>query len=150
MRAPALFFVVLSFQVAGASLSAQPVGPPAPIGPPVPRIVQPEQKCPEPGQGNDEDIVVCGDRPENSPYRVPRQFRNLRSDDDRDASHAARQQDLNSLERFSSQTVGPGGYLQQSQQRDCAWRAERQAMRGERPDCTRQVNSIGPVGRRDR
>lgn len=81
-------------------------------------------------------MVVTGERyDENSPYRVPQQFRNLRSDDDRDASSTARINDLESLERFGSQTVGQHGWMQGSRQRECQWRAERQMAQGRRPDC---------------
>jgi hypothetical protein len=108
------------------------------VGPPAPITAQP--RCQEAPVGSDE-VVVCGQRPvqeENSPYRVPREFRNVPSNDDRDASHAARQQDLQSLERFDSQTIGGSGYLQRSRQRDCEWRAARQEAQGRRPDCTRR------------
>ena len=69
-----------------------------------------EQACPE---QEGEDVVVCG-RPydENSPFRVPRQFRGQRSDDDRHASWEARWRDEQILGAFSGQTVGPSGYLQ--------------------------------------
>ena len=119
------------------------VGPPVPvqIGPPAPAPVRP--RPPEGAEGaegeppgEDGEMVVTGERyDENSPYRVPMQFRNLRSDDDRDASSTARINDLESLERFGSQTVGPFGYLQAGRQRDCEWRAARQQAQGRRPDC---------------
>lgn len=114
--------------IAGAA-AGQTVGPPAPA----PIVKQPD--C-DPEAAEDNEIVVCGDRyDENSPFRVPKQFRNQRSDEDRHASWTARIQDEESLSQFGSQTVGPSGYLQNSRQRDCEWRAARQEMRGERPDC---------------
>ena len=120
--------------------SAQPIGPPAPItGRP---------KC-EPSQPGNDEVVVCGQSQENSPYRVPKQFRGIETHDDADASHAARQSDMAAVERHGSQNVGQFGYLQKSREIDCQWRAERQVARGERPDCNRQVNAIGPIGRRE-
>ncbi len=82
------------------------------------------------------DLVVTGERyDENSPYRVPMQFRNQRSDDDRDASWTSRVNDEEAVQRFGSQTVGQSGWLQGSRQRECEWRAERQMAQGRRPDC---------------
>lgn len=118
---------------------AQPavVGPPAPapavVGPPAPAAPRPES---EEQPGEDGEMVVTGERyDENSPYRVPMQFRNQRSDDDRDASWTARINDEEAVARFGDQTVGPFGYLQRGRQRDCEWRAARQEAQGRRPDC---------------
>ncbi|MGZ8334319.1 MAG: hypothetical protein ACXWUZ_14395 [Allosphingosinicella sp.] len=95
-----------------------------------------QQSCPE---QDGEDIVVCGQRyDENSPFRIPPQFRDQRSDDDRHASWEARQRDEQIVGGFSGQTLGPSGYLQAARQRDCGWRAERQSLQGRRPDCGRQ------------
>ena len=118
--------------------SAQTIGPPAPI--------TAKPKCEQPREGS-EEVVVCGRNEENSPYRVPRAFRNLETHDDADASHAARQADMAAVERYGSQNVGPAGYLQRSREIDCQWRVAQQERRGERPDCNRQVNRIGPIGR---
>jgi hypothetical protein len=121
-----------SFIFAGLFLAT--LQPPGQIGPPVPPPARPrtsEETPPEDGE-----IVVRGERyDENSPYRVPMQFRNQRSDEDRHASWDARWRDEEALGRFSDQTVGPFGALQRSRQTDCEWRAARQEMRGERPDC---------------
>lgn len=109
---------------------------PAVVGPPAPPPRRPPgQECTgEPGP--DGEMVVCGERyDENSPYRVPQQFRNQRSDDDRDASWTARINDEEAMARFGDQTVGPFGYLQGRRQRECEWRAERQEAQGRRPDC---------------
>lgn len=131
MRAEILFALL--------AVSTQPapvVGPPAPVvDPPAPAPRASRPPCPEqPVVG--EEIVVCGERyDENSPYRVPQQFRNQRSDEDSHASWTARVNDEEAVGRFSDQTVGPFGYLQRSRQRDCEWRAARQEARGRRPDC---------------
>jgi len=98
-----------------------------------------QQACPE---QEGEDIVVCGQGyDENSPFRVPRQFRDQRSDDDRHASWEARQRDEQMVGSFSGQALGPSGYLQAARARDCGWRAERQSLQGRRPDCGRQHRS---------
>ena len=109
---------------------------PAAGSPPLQRpIVPPERDC---RQAEDPDeIVVCGESSEDSPYRIPRQFRNQRSDNDADASWDARFRDQESLQRFSNQTDGPFGVYRQSRELDCQWRAARQELRGERPDCGR-------------
>ena len=131
---------------AALALLAQPavVGPPAPaqIGPPAPAPVRPrpaegvQEGAEEEQPGEDGEMVVTGERyDENSPYRVPMQFRNQRSDDDRDASWTSRVNDEEAVQRFGSQTVGQSGWLQGSRQRECEWRAERQMAQGRRPDC---------------
>jgi len=127
-------------------LLAQPavVGPPAPamVGPPAPAgvgapppPVQPRPEGEEPPEEEGE-MVVRGERyDENSPYRVPQQFRNQRSDEDRDASWTARINDEEAMGRFDNQTVGQGGGLRALRQQECQWRAERQQAQGRRPDC---------------
>jgi hypothetical protein len=128
---PLLLFAFALLPASGAA--AQTVGP---VGPPAPVTAKP--KC-QPSAPDDEEIVVCGERyDENSPYRVPQQFRNQRSDDDRDASFAARQRDLNVAEQWSSQNIGASGGLQNIKQRECEWRVARQEAQGRRPDCTRR------------
>jgi hypothetical protein len=112
--------------------AVQPVRSAPPLQVP---IVPPERDC-SPAEDPDE-IVVCGESSEDSPYRVPQQFRNQRSDADRDASWDARIRDQEALERFSNQTDGPFGVYRQSRELDCQWRAARQELRGERPDCGR-------------
>jgi len=126
----------LRFTIGLLVLAAQPAAEQQ-IGPPAPKIVQ-EPGCEdEPADGD--EIVVCGRADdEDSPYRLPREFRDLPSHDDRDASHAARQRDLDALDQYGSQTVGPSGALQRSRQTDCEWRAARQEAQGRRPDCTRR------------
>ena len=115
------------------------VGPPAPamVGPPAPVAPRPRTEGEEPPEeGEDGEMVVTGERyDENSPYRVPMQFRNQRSDDDQDASWTSRVNDEEAVQRFGSQTVGQSGWLQGSRQRECQWRAERQMAQGRRPDC---------------
>jgi hypothetical protein len=128
---PLLFLALLT--MSGGAAAAQTVGPPAP------QITE-KPRC-EPSGDDDEEIVVCGERyDENSPYRIPRQFRDREPEiADRDASFAARQRDMNSVEQYSSQTIGSGGWTQQSRQRECEWRADRQRAQGRQPDCTRRV-----------
>jgi len=117
---------------------------PAQIGPPVPVTrAAPVRECrDEPAEGEPaegEEIVVCGERyDENSPYRVPQQFRDQPSDDDAHASWDARWRDEEALGRFSDQMTGGSGYLQRSQQQRCEWLAARQQAQGRRPDCGRK------------
>lgn len=90
-------------------------------------------------------MVVTGERyDEDSPYRIPREFRNERSDDNRHASWTARINDEEAVGRFGDQFSGPGGYLAGSRQRDCQWRAERQEQQGRRPDCGRRDRPDSP------
>ena len=117
-----------------AALLIQTAQPPAQVGPPVPPPTRtPAREDPPAEEG---EIVVEGERyDENSPYRVPMQFRNQRSDDDRDASWTARVNDEEAVARYSDQVSGPGGYLRGSRERECQWRVERQLAQGRRPDC---------------
>lgn len=134
-------FTAFLLLTAALPAGAQQVGPPAP--PPAP-----DPRCGQTPPDNEEEIVVCGRaEDEDSPYRIPRQFRNQEPIEDEDASWSSRVQDEESISRFSSQNVGPSGMSQRSRQVDCEWRAARQQARGERPDCTRQVNRI-PLPRR--
>lgn len=129
--------------LAAALLIAQPApstGPPAPsTGPPTPlpppRIVS-DERCQR--TDDPEEIVVCARNEENSPYRIPRALRGATVIEDRDASHDTRFRDQEALGRFSDQVVGPGGVYRRSRQVDCEWRAARQELRGERPDCGRR------------
>jgi hypothetical protein len=108
------------------------------IGPIVPPITQ-KPKCAE-RPADDEEIVVCGERyDEDSPYRIPRELRDRGPVEDRQMSWDARVRDMESVDRYSSQTVGQFGYLQHSRQVDCEWRAARQERQGRQPDCTRRV-----------
>jgi hypothetical protein len=116
-----------------AMLLAQPPGaadPPASI-----RIVPRDRGC-DPASSSDE-IVVCGRRDEDSPYRIPREFRDRVSTDDAHASWDLRIRDQEAIERFSNQTDGPFGVYRHSREVDCQWRIARQELRGERPDCGR-------------
>lgn len=117
-------------------LTAQP-GPEI-AGPPVPRIVQ-RQEC---RQSDDPDeVVVCGQDHENSPYRIPRELRDTGEVSDEHASFDAQTRDLEALERFSGQNIGHSGMSQHSRQVDCEWRAARQVAAGRRPDCGRRRRS---------
>lgn len=125
-----------------ASVAAQPQT----MGPVLPRVV-PERRCPEPDPNAPSDeIVVCGERTtDDSPYRIPRALRDSGPVRDQDASWDARTRDMESLERFSSQNVGPSGMTQRSRQVDCEWRAARQLAQGRQPDCTRRTVPDSPT-----
>jgi hypothetical protein len=115
-------------------LAFWPLQPPAgPVGPALPRITQ-DRGCDQPATGSNE-IVVCGESSEDSPYRIPKEFRGQGLIEDRHASWDTRIRDQEALERFSNQNIGPSGITQHSRQVDCQWRVARQEMRGERPDC---------------
>lgn len=116
---------------------------PAMVGPQIVTTPRAPRDCGQQVEG--EDIVVCGqgDR-ENSPYRIPQQFRDLRSDDDAHASWDARWRDEEALGRYSDQTVGPFGYLQRGRQLYCEWLAERQTGQNRRPDCGRKPRPDDP------
>ncbi len=130
MRIPLLLTLPLLAFTAAAAGAQQ-------IGPIVPQVQKPG--CAE-QPANDEEIVVCGERyDENSPYRIPRELRDRGPVEDRQMSWDARVRDMESLDRFSSQTVGQFGYLQRSRQVDCEWRAARQERQGRQPDCTRSI-----------
>jgi len=133
--APLLF---VAAQPLVAQTAVQPAAPapaaPEVAGPPLPRIVQ-RQRC----QASDDpdEVVVCGQNQENSPYRIPRELRDTGEVTDENASFDAQTRDLESLERFSGQNVGHQGIAQRSRQVDCEWRAARQVAAGRRPDCGR-------------
>ena len=135
--------LVALLPVAAQPLVAQTAPPPAPLesgvaGPPVPRIVQ-RQRC---QQSDDPDeVVVCGQDHENSPYRIPRDLRDTGEVRDEHASFDAQTRDLEALDRFSSQNIGHSGLSQHSRQVDCEWRAARQVAAGRRPDCGRRRRS---------
>ncbi|WP_166039623.1 hypothetical protein [Sphingosinicella sp. YJ22] len=134
---------VLALVIAAETLSAQPAAPsavagPEVAGPPLPRIVQ-RQRC----QASDDpdEVVVCGQSQENSPYRIPRELRDTGEVRDEHASFDAQTRDMEALERFSSQNIGHSGMSQHSRQVDCEWRAARQVAAGRRPDCGRRRRS---------
>jgi hypothetical protein len=122
------------------SAAAQPSQPaPALMGPVVPRPRTTRRQCEEPDPNADQsEIVVCGERSDDSPYRIPRGLRDQGLIEDRDMSWDARTRDMEAVERFSSQTVGPAGMSQRSRQVDCEWRAARQIAQGRQPDCGRR------------
>lgn len=128
LRFAAIGLVAAAVWVA-APLGAQPVGPatPAPA---------PQRDC-EGDPNSRTDIVVCGRRRGESPYRLPRQFRERPEEGGTSTGVHAR--DAIVTERYGSQAVGPGGAFQRSRQTDCEWRAERQRLRGEQIDCSRSV-----------
>ena len=116
---------------AGGTVAAPPDAPPMPA-------VTARGPCPTHSPGSDE-IVVCGRGEDDGRYRIPPELRDRGAHADRNASWAARTRDEGSLERFGSQSVGPGGWTEGSRQIDCEWRAARQEAQGQRPDCTRRV-----------
>jgi hypothetical protein len=127
---------LLAFTAAAAGAQPQ-------VGPVLPRVTQ-KPDCKE--QQNDEEIVVCGERyDEDSPYRIPRELRDRGPIEDRHQSWDARVRDLESVDQYSSQTVGPFGYLQRSRQMNCEWLAERQIAQGRQPDCTRKPRPNEPT-----
>lgn len=114
------------------------------VGPPAPRASEPE-KCEE-SAPDAEEIVVCGERYDDSEkYRIPAELRDRGQIETRHRSWDAQFRDMQSVERYSSQTVGPGGYLQNSLQRDCEWRAARQQAQGRQTDCTRRMRPDEPT-----
>jgi hypothetical protein len=141
MRIPFLRLLTATSLLLGAPLvQAQPV-----VGPPAP--VKPKPDC-KPSDPDSEEIVVCGERErydEDSPYRIPRELRNRGPVDDRQQSWDARVRDLESANQWSSQTVGPFGYMQRSRQQNCEWLAERQVAQGRQPDCTRKPRPNDPA-----
>jgi hypothetical protein len=141
MRIPFLRLLTATSLLLGAPLAqAQPV-----VGPPAP--VKPKPDC-KPSDPDSEEIVVCGERErydEDSPYRIPRELRNRGPVDDRQQSWDARVRDLESANQWSSQTVGPFGYMQRSRQQNCEWLAERQVSQGRQPDCTRKPRPNDPA-----
>lgn len=145
--------IILSLAGAQAA-AAQPVAAPAPppaaatqpgpapeqptlMGPVVPRPVVTQRQCEEPDP-NSEEMLVCGQRGDNSPYRIPRELRNQGIVEDSEMSWDARTRDMEAVERFSSANVGPSGMTQNARQRDCEWRAARQIAQGRQPDCGRR------------
>lgn len=138
MRTPILLTLpLLCFTAALAEAQPQ-------IGPVAPPITQ-RPDCPE-QSADQEEIVVCGERyDEDSPYRIPRELRNRGPVEDRQMSWDARVRDLESVNQYGSQTVGPFGYLQRSRQMNCEWLAERQLSQGRQPDCTRKPRPNDPA-----
>jgi hypothetical protein len=139
MRIPLLLTLAL-VPITHAAAAAQQ------IGPALPRITKPPQPKCEENPADGEEIVVCGQRyDEDSPYRIPRELRNRGPVDDRQQSWDARVRDMESVDRYSSQTVGPFGYLQRSEQMKCEWLADRQLAQGRQPDCTRKPRPDAPT-----
>lgn len=131
MRTPARL-LALVIVAAPAGLTAQVVGPVLPRATPAP------QRCQE-QPADSEEIVVCGQNSEDSPYRIPRALRQRQNQiEDSAMSWDARTRDMEAMERFSSANVGPSGMSQNARQRDCAWRVARQVAQGRQPDCGRR------------
>ncbi len=110
-------------------LAAQTIGPSTPSP-------APQRDC-EGDPSSRTEVVVCGRRRGESPYRLPRDFRER--PDEAGTSWGAQARDAIETDRYENQTVGPGGALQRSRQTDCQWRAERQQLQGEQVNCSRSV-----------
>ena len=108
--------------------SVQLAGPSAPAA--LPRIADGL-----PCRGPDDEIIVCGRRPIEEPYRIPSALRE-RPLESRNYSWAARARDEREAARYEDQVTGPGGTFNRSRQRDCEWRAERQQLTGRPIDCS--------------
>lgn len=136
MNLPGLLQSVAAAHVAVLAPPADPARPALAM----PRIVA-EEKC---ERGSPEaEIVVCGRSNRDKSYRIPEELREQPALDRRDASWATRARDERSLQRYSDQMVGSGGYLQHSRQIDCEWRMERQAIEGKPLDCTAKGIALG-------
>ena len=74
-------------------------------------IVYGNDPCPRGGEG---EVIICGRRPDNDRYRIPRELRDeVSADDPESTSWAARAQSLEYVGRTGIQscsTVGPGGF----------------------------------------
>lgn len=84
------------------------------------------------------EIVVCGRRQGDSPYRIPKE---LREDlpRQREQSFSARMRDSEQVSRLEERSVGAFGFLQHSRKIDCEWRAARQEIQGQLPNCSLQI-----------
>src|SRR4051812_37232635 len=114
--------VLLSFIL----LAAGPVGDPAAAAPrTVNVIVYGKDPCP---QGAGDEIVVCGHRPENERYRIPRELRK-KGEDPSEVSWASRVAGLEDAQRStrpdSCSPVGTWGQTGCFQQMIQQWRAAR-------------------------
>lgn len=101
-----------------------------------PRVTE-SLPCPD----ENEDVVVCGRRIPRQSYRLDPQFREPPLDR-RSSSWSAQQRDEREAARFEDQVTGPGGAANRHRQTDCQWRAERQQIAGQMPDCTRQIRPL--------
>lgn len=133
-HSPAFRFACLA-ALPGAMYMVQPVHAQS-VGPPPPTTSVPRTDC-EGDPTSRTDVVVCGRRRGESPFRLPTQFRNR--PDEGGQSWGSHARDLRETERYENQMVGVGGAAARSRETDCRWRAERQTLRGEAIDCTRTV-----------
>jgi hypothetical protein len=133
-RSTALRFACLA-AAAVAAWVVQPVHAQS-VGPPTPNTTLPTRDC-EGDPTSRTEVVVCGRRRGESPFRLAPQFRNRA--DEQGQSWSSTATNLRETERYENQMVGPGGAAQRSRETDCRWRAERQQLRGEQVDCTRAV-----------
>lgn len=116
--------------------------PPDPVDPRI-QIVPPQRDC-APGSSPDE-IVVCGDRGEDSPYRIAPEFRDIPSGDDRHVSRSTRVWDQDVAAGYEDQVSGPFAYMRYSRAQDCQWRVARQELQGRRPDCRARIRPDSPT-----
>jgi hypothetical protein len=135
-RSTALRLVCLG-TAAAAVWTVQPVHAQS-VGPALPNTALPRTDC-EGDPTSRTDVVVCGRRRGESPFRLPTQFRNR--PDEQGQSWSSNATNLRETERYENQMVGVGGASARSRETDCRWRAERQQLRGEQIDCSRSVRS---------
>lgn len=119
------------FAIAAAAAVVAPSSAPAQTAPGerISRvIVYGNDPCP---RGTDGEIVVCGRRPDQDRYRIPKELRDEATDDDPEStSWASRAESLEYVGRTgieSCSTVGPGGYTGCWAQMMRAAREERRA-----------------------
>jgi len=122
------YFGALALLGAGAGAAQRPIE--------LPRVTD-SLPC----EGEGEDVVVCARRVPRQPYRLDPQFREPPLDQ-RSYSWGARVRDERSIARFEDQVTGPSAASNRNRQTDCQWRAERQEIAGQMPDCTLQVRKL--------
>lgn len=139
-------YAALPCMAVAAAVSAAAAAEGQSVGPPSPAPTLPRTDC-EGDPTSRTDVVVCGRRRGESPFRLPTQFRNR--PDEEGQSWSSNATNLRETQRYENQMVGPGGASARSQETDCRWRAERQQLRGEQVDCTRSIRPPfipAPVG----
>jgi hypothetical protein len=128
---------LLLFMAAQASV-AQIVAAPPEKGA-VPRLKPPADCRRDRAEG---EIVVCGRRRADEPYRMPEIFRD-ESDGVPETAWSTRVLDFDEESRDGSATSGPSGYLASHKQMLREWRAERKEIARERKRRAEQVEAAG-------